>query len=99
MSVGLRVTVALVELLQSPFPFTLASWTVLSSIAYPLGALLFAGSDPYAACTIVNGRVRVRDGRMTDVDEAAALDGANAAATRLLDAARRRTGIDFARQA
>jgi hypothetical protein len=61
--------------------------------------LLFAGSDPYAACTIVNGRIRVRDGRMVDVDEAAAFDGANAAAKRLLDAARRRTGIDFARQA
>jgi hypothetical protein len=36
---------------------------------------------------------------MVDVDEARAIDGANAAATRLLDAARRRTGIDFARQA
>jgi hypothetical protein len=43
--------------------------------------------------------VRVRDGRMADIDEAAALDGANAAARRLLDAAQRRTGIDFARQA
>jgi hypothetical protein len=36
---------------------------------------------------------------MVDVDEARALDGANAAAKRLLEAARLRTGIDFARQA
>jgi cytosine/adenosine deaminase-related metal-dependent hydrolase len=79
--------------------FPLRRLSLAGAVVDPLGALLFAGSDPYAACTIVNGRVRVRDGRMTDVDEAAALDGANAAATRLLDAARRRTGIDFARQA
>jgi cytosine/adenosine deaminase-related metal-dependent hydrolase len=65
----------------------------------PLGALLLAGSDPYAALTVVNGRVRARNGRMVDVDETRALDGANAAAVRLLDAAARRTGIAFGRQA
>lgn len=64
----------------------------------PLGALLLAGSDPYAALTVVNGRVRVRDGHMVDVDETRALEGANAAAARLLAAAQRRTGVDFARQ-
>jgi hypothetical protein len=47
----------------------------------------------------VNGRIRVRDGHMVDVDEMHALDGANAAALRLLSAAQRRTGIDFRRQA
>jgi hypothetical protein len=60
---------------------------------------LFAGSDPFASLTVVNGRIRVRAGQMIGVDEPRALDGANAAATRLLEAARRRTGIDFARQA
>ena len=79
--------------------FPLRRLSLAGAVVDPLGALLFAGSDPYAACTIVNGRVRVRDGRMADIDEAAALDGANAAARRLLNAAQRRTGIDFARQA
>jgi cytosine/adenosine deaminase-related metal-dependent hydrolase len=65
----------------------------------PLGALLLAGSDPYASLVIVNGSVRVRDGHMVDVDESRALDGANAAAERLFSAARQRTGIDFGRQA
>ncbi|MCC6194506.1 MAG: amidohydrolase family protein [Burkholderiales bacterium] len=79
--------------------FPLRRLSLAGAVADPLGALLLAGSDPYAACTIVGGRIRVRDGHMVDVDEAAAFDGANAAATRLLTAARHRTGIDFTRQA
>jgi 8-oxoguanine deaminase len=79
--------------------FPLRRLSHAGAVLDPLGALLLAGSDPYAALTIVNGRVRVRDGHMVDVDEARALDGANAAAMRLLDSARQRTGIDFARQA
>ncbi|HJU21509.1 MAG TPA: amidohydrolase family protein [Casimicrobiaceae bacterium] len=78
--------------------FPLRRLSHAGAVADPLGALLLAGSDPYAALTIVNGRVRVRDGRMVDVDEARALDGANAAAMRLLQAATTRTGIDFAAQ-
>lgn len=65
----------------------------------PLAALLIAGSDPYASLTMVNGRVRVRDGHLVDVDEGRAVDGANAAALRLLDRAHRRTGADYARYA
>jgi len=79
--------------------FPLRRLSLAGAVADPLGALLLAGSDPYASLTIVNGSVRVRDGHMTDVDEMRALDGANAAATRLLRAARQRTGIDFAGQA
>jgi cytosine/adenosine deaminase-related metal-dependent hydrolase len=79
--------------------FPLRRLSHAGAIADPLGALLLAGSDPYATLTIVNGRVRVRDGRMVDVDEARALDDANAAATRLLQAATMRTGIDFTAQA
>jgi cytosine/adenosine deaminase-related metal-dependent hydrolase len=79
--------------------FPLRRLSLAGAVLDPLGGLLLAGSDPYAALTIVNGRVRVRDGRMVDVDETRALDGANAAATRLLCAAQRRTGIDFGRQA
>ncbi len=67
------------------------------AIADPLGALLLAGSDPYAALTIVNGRVRVRDAHMVDVDETRALDGVDAAAARLLAAAQARTGVDYRR--
>jgi cytosine/adenosine deaminase-related metal-dependent hydrolase len=78
--------------------FPLRRLSLAGAVVDPLGALLLAGSDPYAALTIVDGRVRVRDGRMVDVDEGLALDGANAAARRLLEAARTRTGIEFARQ-
>jgi 8-oxoguanine deaminase len=79
--------------------FPLRRLSLAGAVADPLGALLLAGSDPYASLTIVDGRVRVRDGRMVDVDEARALDGANAAAARLLNNARQRTGIDFTTQA
>jgi len=78
--------------------FPLRRLSLAGAIADPLGALLLAGSDPCASLTIVNGHVRVRDGHMTDVDEARAFDGANAAAARLLSAAERRTGMDFRRR-
>lgn len=79
--------------------FPLRRLSLAGAVLDPLGALLLAGSDPYASLVIVEGSVRVRDGHMVDVDESRALDGANAAALRLLDAAQRRTGIDFGRQA
>jgi cytosine/adenosine deaminase-related metal-dependent hydrolase len=75
--------------------FPLRRLSLAGAVLDPLAALLMAGSDPYAALTIVNGRVRVRDGHMVDVDEMRALDGANIAAQRLLDAAQKRTGFDF----
>ncbi len=79
--------------------FPLRRLSLAGAVLDPLGALLLAGSDPYASLVLVNGKVRVRDGHMVDVDEDRALDGANAAALRLLHAAQRRTGIDFSRQA
>jgi cytosine/adenosine deaminase-related metal-dependent hydrolase len=79
--------------------FPLRRLSLAGAVTDPLGALLLAGSDPHAALTIVQGRVRVRDGRVTDVDEARVLDGTNAAAARLLHAARQRTGIDYTRPA
>lgn len=79
--------------------FPLRRLSLAGAVADPLGGLLLAGSDPYAALTIVDGRVRVRDGHVVDVDESRTLDGANAAAQRLLLAAQARTGIDFTRQA
>lgn len=79
--------------------FPLRRLSHAGAITDPLGAVLLAGSDPYASLVIVNGRVRVREGHMVDVDEARALDGANAAALRLLHAAQQRTGIDLGGQA
>ncbi len=79
--------------------FPLRRLSLAGAVLDPLGALLLAGSDPYASLVIVDGSVRVRDGHMVDVDESRALDGANAAALRLLAAAQQRTGIDFSRQA
>jgi cytosine/adenosine deaminase-related metal-dependent hydrolase len=77
--------------------FPLRRLSLAGAVVDPLGALLLAGSDPYASLTIVNGRVRVRDGHVIDVDEGRAFDGTNAAAVRVLHAAQRRTGIDFAK--
>jgi len=78
--------------------FPLRRLSHAGAITDPLGAVLLAGSDPYASLVIVNGRVRVREGHMVDVDETRALEGANAAALRLLRAAQQRTGIDLGGQ-
>jgi len=75
--------------------FPLHRMSHAGAVLDPLAALLVAGSDPYACLTIVNGRVRVRDGHVVDVDETRALQGANHAALRLIDRAHRRTGRDF----
>ena len=79
--------------------FPLRRLSMAGAVLDPLAALLMAGSDPYASLTIVNGNIRVRDGHMVDVDEMRAFDGANAAASRLLAAAGKRTGMDFSRHA
>jgi cytosine/adenosine deaminase-related metal-dependent hydrolase len=79
--------------------FPLRRLSMAGAVLDPLAALLMAGADPYAALTVVNGRVRVRDGHMVDVDEMRAFDGCNSAARRLLDAAHQRTGLDFSRHA
>lgn len=79
--------------------FPLKRLSMAGAVLDTLAALLMAGSDPYATLTIVNGRIRVRDGHMVDVDEMRAFEGANTAARRLLDAAQKRTGFDFARHA
>lgn len=77
--------------------FPLRRLSLAGAVLDPLAALLMAGADPYASLTVVNGRVRVRDGHMVDVDEMRAFDGCNSAARRLLEAARKRTGMDFSK--
>ena len=77
--------------------FPLRRLSMAGAVLDPLAALLMAGADPYASLTVVNGRLRVRDGHMVDVDEMRAFNGCNSAARRLFDAARRRTGMDFSK--
>ncbi|MEQ8967553.1 MAG: amidohydrolase family protein [Azospirillaceae bacterium] len=54
--------------------------------ADPVEGFLLAGSHPYADLTVVAGRVRVRDGRLLDVDERALVAEANRVAARLATA-------------
>jgi cytosine/adenosine deaminase-related metal-dependent hydrolase len=53
----------------------------------PLAALVLCGESHIVDTTIVNGRVLVRDGRLTQVDETEIADGANRAASHLLKSA------------
>ncbi len=57
------------------------------SLADPRAALVFCGSDHIAAYTIVNGKIVVRDGRLSGYDEEEIVEQANHAAARLLEKA------------
>jgi 8-oxoguanine deaminase len=54
------------------------------ALSDPPAALLFAGISHQAAYTIVNGRVVVREGRLTGIDESALVEKANEIAARLV---------------
>lgn len=69
----------------------------VGAVADPLGALLMAGSDAYAALTMIDGRVRVRHGRLVDLDEARIVANANRQARKLIERATRATGLVFDR--
>ncbi len=64
--------------------FDLQSIHYAGAIADPLAALLLSGCDSRAKLTIVEGKVLVRDGRLTRIDEHALVDRANTAACRVL---------------
>jgi 8-oxoguanine deaminase len=57
-------------------------------VSDPLGALLLAGSDPYADLTMVGGRTVVRDGKLVSDDEPMIVERANAAARLMLERSR-----------
>ncbi len=61
----------------------------------PVGALLFCGTLGRAHTVLVNGEVVVRDGHLTRMDESVIRARGDAAATRLVEAATRRTGNDY----
>jgi len=54
------------------------------SLSDPVAALLFAGISHQSAYTIVNGRVVVKNGRLTGCDEREIIDRANAISARML---------------
>lgn len=63
--------------------------------ADPLGGLILAGSDARTVLTVVNGRVIVESGVLMTASERDVVEGANAAAERMLRAGEKRTGIPF----
>lgn len=78
--------------------FSMRRLSCAGAVLDPLGGLLLSGSDPYAALTVAAGRIRVRDGKVVDIDENRMVDGLNGAAQRLVDQATQATGIDFTKQ-
>jgi 8-oxoguanine deaminase len=65
----------------------------------PLAALVFTPFPEPVDTVIVNGRVVVEGGRLVGVDVPALVERTDAISQSLLDAARRRTGIDYTKRA
>jgi len=65
------------------------------AVVDPLGALLLADSGAYAALTMIDGRVRVRDGQLVDLDEGRIVENVNRCARRMIERAARSTGLDY----
>ncbi|MSQ71501.1 MAG: 8-oxoguanine deaminase [Betaproteobacteria bacterium] len=68
--------------------YDLSGLDCAGGLSDPLGAFLLAGSGTRARLTMVDGRIRVRDGRLVDKNEAAIAAETNARAARLLARAR-----------
>lgn len=66
-----------------------------SAMADPLGALVYCGFEHRVDTSIVNGRVVVEAGRLTTACEDDIVREANRTTSKLLDAAYKRTGIDY----
>ncbi len=77
--------------------FDLDDVSYVGASSDPLAALLMCGSDSRARLTMVNGRTVVENGKLASFNEDAIVTNAGAAGHRLLSAAQRHTGIDFAR--
>jgi len=66
-----------------------------SAMADPLGALVYCGFDHRVDTSIVNGKVVVDAGRLTTAREDDIVRESNRVTSKLLDAAHKRTGIDY----
>jgi cytosine/adenosine deaminase-related metal-dependent hydrolase len=75
--------------------FDLSEVGFAGALGDPAGAILFCGTQGRAHTVLVNGEVVVREGRLARVREDEIRDAGNAAAARLLEKARVRTGIDY----
>lgn len=64
--------------------FSLKRVDYAGGVTDPIGSLLMAGAGGRAALTMVDGRVLVRDGRLTSQDENGIVDDANESSRRML---------------
>jgi cytosine/adenosine deaminase-related metal-dependent hydrolase len=76
--------------------FSLRTLSAAGAVADPVGAVLLSGSQA-ADFTMVAGRIRVRDGRLVDLDEEEIIDGLNRAARTMMERASVNTGFRFDR--
>jgi cytosine/adenosine deaminase-related metal-dependent hydrolase len=81
--------------LETGMPADIAAFRVdgldcAGATADPLGGLVFAGTEPRAWLTVVNGRVRVEARRLTDLDEQSIAGELNRQARRMLEQAHKR---------
>jgi len=65
--------------------FNINTLSYAGSLSDPCAALLFAGSSHQTEYTIVNGKVVVKEGRLTGYDEASIVENANRIASRLVN--------------
>lgn len=68
-----------------------------SAMSDPLGALLYCGCNHRIDTAVVNGRIVVENGNLISASERDIVREANRVTKKLLEGARRRTGIDYAK--
>lgn len=64
----------------------------------PIGGLLLTGDSHLARHVFVNGQQRVKNGKLTGINESQIIENANKIAIDLLKSAEERTGITFSKQ-
>ena len=77
--------------------FSLKAIGYAGAVKDPLSALVLAGSETRAALTMIDGKVRVRDGVLCGVDENHLKQALDIAALRVVNAAEKMTGINYDR--
>ena len=66
-----------------------------SAMSDPLGALIYCGCNHRIDTAVVNGRIVVENGELVSASEQEIVREANRVTRKLLEGARRRTGIDY----